>query len=104
MKNYVYIYNNKGGQADMPMDEVLKAWNEWFGKLGDKLVDGGNPFNDGAKVVTKAGAKGSPSEPASGYSIVKAGSLDEAAELAKGCPLLQHVPNGEVHVYEALPM
>ena len=26
---------------------------------------------------------------ASGYSIVKAESLDEAVELAKGCPILQ---------------
>jgi len=104
MKNYVYIYFNKGAQANVPMEEVLKVWMAWFEKLGDKLVDGGNPFNDGAKVVKKDGASGSPSDPSSGYSIVKAGSLDEATEMAKGCPLLGHVPNGEVHVYETLPM
>jgi len=104
MKNYVYIYFNKGDQANVPMDEVLKAWMGWFEKLGDKLVDGGNPFNDGAKVVTKGGVKELQSNPSSGYSIVKASSLDEAAEMAKGCPLLGHVPNGEIQVYETLPM
>ncbi|HEY5550033.1 MAG TPA: hypothetical protein VIK37_02440 [Candidatus Saccharimonadales bacterium] len=104
MKNYVYIYYNKGDQANVPMDEVLKAWGAWFAKLGDKLVDGGNPFNDGAKVVTKSGVKALDDDPSSGYSIVKAASLDEAAEMAKSCPLLGHVPNGAIHVYEALPM
>ncbi len=104
MKNYVYIYFNKGDQANVPMDEVLKAWNAWFAKLGDKLVDGGNPFNDGAKVVTKNGVKPLQSNPSSGYSIVKAGSLDEATNMAEDCPLLGHVPNGEIHVYETLPM
>lgn len=104
MKNYVFIYYNQGDQASLPMEAVLKAWQAWFGELGDKLVDGGNPFNDGAKKVTKGGVSTVGSNPSSGYSIVKAGSLDEAAELAKGCPLLGHVPNGEVHVYETLPM
>jgi hypothetical protein len=37
-----------------------------------------------------------------GYSIVAAGSLAEATELAGGCPVLQS--GGSVDVYEAMPM
>jgi hypothetical protein len=104
MKKFVFIYFNKGDVANVPMDEVLKTWNAWFSELGDKLVDGGNPFNDGAKVVTKDGVSSLKSDPSSGYSIVNANSIEEATELAKGCPMLKQVPNGEIQVYEALPM
>jgi hypothetical protein len=38
---------------------------------------------------------------ATGYSIVQAGSLDEATALAKGCPVLSS--GGELEVYEAFP-
>jgi hypothetical protein len=104
MKNYVYIYHNGGSTGDKPMDEVLKDWGKWFKELGDKLVDGGNPFNDGAKAVTKSGVDAVKGDPASGYSIVKAGSMDDAVKLAKGCPMLVHVATSTVEVYETLPM
>ena len=104
MSNFVFIYYNGGETGDLPMEEVTKAWMEWFGSLGDKLVDGGNPFNDGAQSVTKSGNSAVGPNPATGYSIVKANSLDEAVEIAKGCPMLEHVASSEVQVYEALPM
>lgn len=42
-------------------------------------------------------------KPATGYSIVNAKDMDEATELAKGCPLMAS-KDGAVCVYEALPM
>jgi len=104
MKNFVFIYDNGGEVASLPMEEVLAAWTAWFTQLGDKLVDGGNPFNEGAMAVTKNGVSALKGSPASGYSIVKAESMEKATELAKGCPMLKHVKNGTVQVYEALPM
>ncbi|MBX4197443.1 YciI family protein [Candidatus Saccharibacteria bacterium] len=102
MKNYVYLYYNQGtNQA--PSEEVAKAWGDWFGKLGDKLVDAGNPFNSGGKAVEKSGVSTIENWPATGYSIVKASSLDEAVEWAKDCPVLEE-PKGAVRVYETLPM
>ena len=41
--------------------------------------------------------------PATGYSIVKAASLDEAVEMTKGCPLLESASSA-VRVYETAPM
>lgn len=104
MKNYVYVYNNKGDTGGLPMDKILADWGAWFGSLGDKLVDGGNPFNDGAKEVTNEGVSDVKTPVLSGYSIVKATSMDEAVEMSKGCPILKHVPSSVIQVYETLPM
>jgi len=99
MGKYVYVYyagkGSDGGSAD--------EWGKWFGELGDKLIDGGNPLADGGQAVSKDGVMAVHNPPATGYSIVKADSMDEAVELAKGCPLMTD-KDGAVCVYEALPM
>ena len=103
MKNYVLIYYSGGDMGDAPMEEVRAAWMGWFEKLGDKVVDAGNPFNDGGKAVEQSGVSTIENFPASGYTIVKANSMDEAVEVAKGCPILQS-PKAAVRVYETMPM
>jgi hypothetical protein len=99
MGKYVYIYyvgkGSDGGSAE--------AWGKWFGELGDKLMDAGNPFNDGGQAVHAGGVMPVQDKPATGYSIIKAESMDEATEIAKGCPLMSD-KDGAVCVFEALPM
>jgi hypothetical protein len=99
MGKYVYIYY-AGRSVDAGNAE---AWGKWFGELGDKLIDGGNPFAEGGKAVSAQGAMDVQDAPATGYSIVKAESIDDAVALSKGCPLLAS-DTGAVCVYEALPM
>jgi hypothetical protein len=99
MGKYVYIYY-AGGNTDAGDD---KAWGAWFGQLGEKLIDGGNPFKDGGQVVYQGGVMPVQDKPVTGYSIVNAASMDEATELAQGCPLAKS-KDGAVAVYEALPM
>jgi len=89
MANYVLVYHG-GGMPDSPEEgaRIMQAWTAWFGELGERLVDGGNP----ASATRTIAANGSVSDDAngpSGYSIIKADSLDAAVELAKGCPVLQ---------------
>jgi hypothetical protein len=103
MKSYVFIYYSGGDMGDMPMEEIKATWMAWFEKLGDKLVDAGNPFNDGGQAVEKSGVTTIENFPASGYSIVKANSMNEAVELAKNCPILQSSATA-VRVYETMPM
>jgi hypothetical protein len=45
--------------------------------------------------------EGAVGTPATGYSILKADSLNAATELAKGCPVLQS--GGKITVYEVTP-
>ncbi|HVQ44077.1 MAG TPA: hypothetical protein VMT30_03885 [Candidatus Saccharimonadia bacterium] len=103
MKNYVFVYYNEPISGDMPMKEVAKVWKAWFGELGASLVDAGNPFADGGQAVEKSGVSTIENHPATGYTIVKAASMDDAVALAQGCPVLD-VPGGAVRVYETLPM
>ena len=93
MGKYVYIYYAGAGSDGGSGED----WGKWFGELGDKLVDGGNPFAEGGQAVHKGGKMDVQDKPVTGYSIVSAGSMDEATELAKGCPLVS-TENGAVCV------
>ncbi len=103
MANFVLAYRG-GSVPDSEADQqaTMEAWMGWFGSLGDAVVDGGAPF--GASM-SRTG-DGQPADGAdsalTGYSIVSAGSLAEATELAGGCPVLQS--GGSVDVYESMPM
>jgi hypothetical protein len=104
MANFLLLYT--GGAAPTPADrdKIMADWGGWFGQLGDKLVDGGNPVAPHAKNVAGGGSvhDGPVSSPAvTGYSILKADSLNGATELAKGCPVL--TSGGKVTVYEITP-
>jgi len=107
MKKFVFEY-----YSDMTMAEreergmdagVKEQWNTWFGSIGTKMVDGGNPFAPNGMSVEKSGVSKIEKWPSTGYSIVNAADMDEATELAKGCPVLD-AKGGLVRVYEALPM
>lgn len=106
MANFVFLYYKEKEDDNAPasMDDVMAAWQGWYGKLGDKLVDGGGPFNAPGKAVEKSGVTDIENYPSSGYTIVKAGSMDEAVELSKGCPMLEHNSTTAIRVYEAMPM
>ena len=88
MANYLLTYH--GGsmpETKEAQDQVMAAWNDWFGTLGDALVDGGNPVSQ-AKAISADGSVMDATSAPSGYSIIKADDIDRAVELAKGCPVL----------------
>ncbi len=89
MANFLLTYHGEGG---MPTDEAeaaksLAAWNAWFGSLGGAVVDGGNPTSH-AKAISPDGSVMDATGAPTGYSIIKADSIDQAVALAKGCPVL----------------
>src|SRR5690349_18411712 len=103
MAKFVLAYRG-GAMAETPeaQEAAMQAWMNWFGELGDSVVDGGNPF--GPSMTRTGGgepAEGAPSE-LTGYSIVEAADLKDAADKAGGCPVL--ASGGSVDVYEAMPM
>lgn len=106
MTKYVLIYNG-GGMPETEAEQaaVMAAWGAWYGKLGAAVVDGGNPLSPMAKSITKDGgvSDGAAGVPATGYTIIQAGSMDEAVTLAGGCPILDGY-NGQITVYEAIEM
>lgn len=105
MPNFVLLYSGGGMPAtEAEQKAVLQAWTTWMGKLGDALVDGGNPFTPAAKTIASNGgvSNGPVGTMATGYSIIKADSLDAAVTMAKGCPVLQG--GARITVYETFPV
>jgi hypothetical protein len=97
--NYLLVYH--GGSMPESEEEgkkVLAAWNDWFGTLGDALVDGGNPVSQVKTIGNDGAVRDGTVNPPTGYSIIKAENLDAAVALAKGCPVL--VDGASVEVAE----
>jgi hypothetical protein len=100
MANYVLVYKG-GSMAETPEEQqkVMAAWGQWFGGLGQSLVDGGNPFSGQASTISPGGAvTQGASSGLTGYSIIKADDLSAATNMAKGCPVL--TSRGSVEVFE----
>jgi MFS family permease len=99
MNKYVVIYT--GLPAAIADREVITAaWKGWFARLGEAVVDTGNPFAS-CKSVAEDGSIGEGgSLGLTGYSILTAESLEAAAELVKECPGLA---NAAIEVYETVP-
>jgi hypothetical protein len=101
MANYLLLYSGgKMPEGEAEQKTVLKAWEGWFGMLGSALVDGGNPTTPMAKTIASDGkiTDGGGGMMPTGYSIIKADSLDAAVKLAQGCPVL--AGGAKVMVYE----
>lgn len=93
------IFRHEDG-AKVASPEQLQIWMkqtmDWIGGIAaQNKFSGGNglPFDDSRvvhhnKVVTN-GPFGEIKETIGGYIIVKADSVEEAVEFAKGCPVLQ---------------
>jgi hypothetical protein len=102
MGKYVLAYTG-GSMAETPeaQEAVMKAWMGWFGTLGSAVIEAGNPFG-ASTAVTGPGQTSATRTGLTGYSVVEAASLELAAKLAGGCPVLD--AGGTVEVFEALPM
>jgi hypothetical protein len=103
MPNFLLAY--QGGS--MPADEaeiqkVMTDWMNWFGALGDAMVDGGNPFGSSSSISPGGQVSDGGRSALSGYSIISAGNLTEATDRAKGCPVL--TSGGSIDVYEITPV
>ena len=99
MQEYMLIFRHEDGQKVASPEQIqiwMKQTMDWIGGIAaQNKFSGGNglPFDE-AKVVQSNkmvtnGPFGEIKETIGGYVIVKADSVDEAVEFAKGCPVLQ---------------
>ncbi|MBL8347829.1 MAG: hypothetical protein JNN03_20515 [Rubrivivax sp.] len=104
MAKYLFVYHG-GKPPTNPADgkAVHDAWGAWFGSLGAAVIDGGNPVGKSSTVKADGSlAEGGGANPASGYSLIEASSLDDAHKKAKGCPLLK--AGGSIEIAMAMDM
>ncbi|MGI9509677.1 MAG: hypothetical protein ACR2QJ_10065 [Geminicoccaceae bacterium] len=106
MAKYLFVYHSNGVQHPSnpeEVKEVMDAWGAWFGSMGAAVIDGGNPVGQSSTVQQDGSlASGGGANPASGYSLIEASSLEDAHQKARGCPLLQ--AGGTIEIAEAMDM
>lgn len=99
MNEFVLIMRHEDGKkiaSPEQMQEWMKQTMDWIGSIAaqNKFVSGtGLPFDDARvvnsdKTVTN-GPFGDSKETIGGFITVKAETIEEAVEFAKGCPVLQ---------------
>jgi hypothetical protein len=99
MDEFMLIFRHMDGKQVASPEQIqvwMKQTMDWIGRIAaqNKFTGGyGLPFED-AKVVHHSkkvtdGPFGEIKETIGGCVIVKAESVEEAAEFAKGCPVLQ---------------
>lgn len=117
MADFLLIY--QGGDPSWherparEVDAAMQAWGQWFKQLeatghlrnpGAPLAPEGIALRTNGRSIQTDTAMAEVKELIGGYSIVSADSLEQAAELAKGCPFLRNNPDGAVLVRPILQM
>ncbi|HXS55279.1 MAG TPA: YciI family protein [Hanamia sp.] len=99
MEEFLLIMRHEDGKKIASPEQMqiwMKQTMDWIGTIAaqDKFISGtGLPFDD-AKVVrpnnvVTNGPFGDIKETIGGFMTVKAETVEEAVEFAKGCPVLQ---------------
>src|SRR5689334_33400 len=99
MEEYMLIFRHQDGMK-VASPEQIQAWMkqtmDWIGGIAaqNKFVGGQGLQFEGSKIVwhnnvVTDGPFGDIKETLGGYIVVKAESVDEAVEFAKGSPVLQ---------------
>lgn len=99
MEEYALIMRHRDGKklaTPEQMESWMKQTMDWIGGIAaqNKFVSGtGLPFEEakvvGSNKIVTNGPFGDIKETIGGFIIVKAESVDEAVEFAKGSPVLQ---------------
>lgn len=105
MTNFMVLYTGGAGMAadEAEQQRIMGEWTAWYGRVGESIVDGGSPFGE-SKHLAGNGIENGPlgDNPATGYTVIKADSLDAAAQLCADHPHLND--NGQVQVFECFDM
>ena len=111
MKEFMFVFRTDykaiPKASSEEMQALTKKWQDWIGGIAaqNKLVETGKRLSSDGKVVRansviSDGPYTEIKESIGGYMFVKGESLEEAAELAKGCPVL--ISGGSVEIREAI--
>jgi hypothetical protein len=88
-----YLFTFRAPASYVPTPDTFELWSVWQVELGARMKDRGNPG------FASAALGASPADTTlGGYSLIRATSMDQALDLARGCPLLAR--DGSVEIAE----
>ncbi|WP_170439834.1 YciI family protein [Ruegeria arenilitoris] len=100
MPQYLFVYHGGTTPTDpAEIEATMAAWGAWFQNMGPALEIPGNPVGQSHTVSADGVADNGGPNPASGFTVVKADSIEAATEMAKGCPMVVN-GSGSVEVAE----
>lgn len=98
MAKFLVTYHGGGMPSDPAQAaQAVKAFGEWLAKAGKAVVDPGAPVR---AVAQLPGDGQVPDAGIGGYSVIEAGSKDEAVDVLKSHPFVAR--GGTLQVHEAL--
>lgn len=103
MSQYVMVY--LGGNPPATPEEGqahFAKYKEWLANLGDSVISPANPLKNTHTIKPDASVIQGGLSTMSGYTIVKADSIETVTEMAKSCPFLEI--GGTMEVSELVQM
>ncbi len=98
MSEFAFLYRGRDTNASSEqMQKSMEKWTAWFKELSAKghIKDIGLPLEPTGKVVRGKqktltdGPFAEAKDVVGGFTVVEARDLGQAAELSKGCPILE---------------
>jgi hypothetical protein len=108
MSEFTFLYRSATTPTPEQMQKTIQKWAAWMKELGAQghMKNPGHPLEGSGKVVSSKRVSDGPYAEAKdivgGFSVILATDLAQAAELARGCPILD--VGGSVEVRPVRPM
>lgn len=103
MAQFIIVY--LGGNPPSTPEEGQRhfaKYKEWLSALGDSVVSPANPFKNTYTMKSDGAVVAGSSTAMSGYTVIRADSIEIAVDAAKGCPFLDI--GGSLEVSELVEM
>jgi len=110
MKKFLVIYQSPAESLEQMLKATpeqkaasMKPWMDWYGKIGEAVVDAGAPVMRGLAIGKDGSAKPGASD-LSGYTIIQAESIEKAQSLLVGHPHNDEANGLKVELHECIAM
>lgn len=111
MEKFLYVFrSNPSAYRSMSpeqMQQIVQKWTDWkenleknghVHQLGERMDTSGKVVRGKAKTITD-GPYVEVKDFINGYMVAKAKDMDQALELAKGCPILEYDGTVEIRPF-----
>jgi hypothetical protein len=102
MATFLITYHGGGGMpaSAEEREQMMAAFQAWAASVGDAMIDPGSPLGP-SKTVTSSGVADEPADATlGGYTLIRAGSLDDAVKAVAGHPFVGR--GGTLQVSQAM--